>query len=230
MVVVRLDELDLLVGGLPASARRHAAWWANSRESQPHARFWLDAGRRAQVDFASGCVRFSIGAESPDLPRTRRQPASPKASRSGAADDLTMGRQPIETTVIALWFAWVPLGEVRFARGRPVFPAAPRRPGVYRFRLSHPSAATTHYIGETDNLARRMGNYRSPGPAQPTSKRIHRRLVETLDLGGQVFLDVIAEAEADGKPLDLAFTADRRLIENAALVGSRDHGTDVENL
>jgi hypothetical protein len=57
-------QLDALVqGGLPGSARRHPAWWANSRNSQPHARYWLDAGRLAHPDFNGGRVRFPFGSE-----------------------------------------------------------------------------------------------------------------------------------------------------------------------
>jgi hypothetical protein len=36
-------EIAAWVGGLPASARRHRAWWANDR-GHVQARAWLDAG------------------------------------------------------------------------------------------------------------------------------------------------------------------------------------------
>lgn len=49
------DELDALVGGLPASARRHRAWWANEADPRaPQKRAWVTAGYR--VDDVSPSV------------------------------------------------------------------------------------------------------------------------------------------------------------------------------
>ena len=55
---------------MPASARRYAAWWANSRAAHDHARTWLDAERLASPRFNEGYVRFARQSESPaeDLP------------------------------------------------------------------------------------------------------------------------------------------------------------------
>jgi hypothetical protein len=54
-------SIDTLVGGLPASARRHRTWWANEasgRHVQAHA--WINAGREVvAVDLGSGTVSFS---------------------------------------------------------------------------------------------------------------------------------------------------------------------------
>ena len=60
--VLRLsfDELDALVGGLPESAKKYGAWWANNRTSQAHSRAWLDAGRRASLDFRNRIATFSL--------------------------------------------------------------------------------------------------------------------------------------------------------------------------
>ena len=55
------DEIDHVVGGLPASARRYPAWWSNEREGthvQAHA--WMDAGWRVEnVNLAAKRVRFA---------------------------------------------------------------------------------------------------------------------------------------------------------------------------
>ena len=59
-VVLSFDELDLLVGGLPDSARKWGAWWANKVSSQPHAKFWLDAGRRASPNFKKNIAVFTL--------------------------------------------------------------------------------------------------------------------------------------------------------------------------
>src|SRR5690348_2063298 len=62
-VTLTFDELDAIVGGLPPSARAYRAWWANNRGSQPHARAWLDAGRRATPDFGAGLASFVVEDE-----------------------------------------------------------------------------------------------------------------------------------------------------------------------
>jgi putative restriction endonuclease len=60
-VEMAFGELDDLVGGLPASARRHSAWWSNEREGthvQAHA--WLEAGWRVEdVNLTAERVRFT---------------------------------------------------------------------------------------------------------------------------------------------------------------------------
>lgn len=62
-VTLTFDELDKIVEGrLPESAKRYHAWWANNASSQPHARFWLDAGRRASPDFKRGQAVFTLDA------------------------------------------------------------------------------------------------------------------------------------------------------------------------
>ena len=60
-VTLSFDELDSLVaGGLPNSAKQYHAWWANNAASQPHAKFWLDAGRRAAPDFKGKKTVFTL--------------------------------------------------------------------------------------------------------------------------------------------------------------------------
>ena len=62
-ISLSFDELDKIVpGGLPASAKQYPAWWANNAASQPHAKVWLDAGRRATPDFKSKQAVFTLDA------------------------------------------------------------------------------------------------------------------------------------------------------------------------
>lgn len=62
-VTLSFDDLDnVIAGGLPASGRQYHAWWANNASSQPHAKFWLDAGRRASPDFKNKRVTFTLDA------------------------------------------------------------------------------------------------------------------------------------------------------------------------
>lgn len=56
------DEIEGLVGPLPASAVKHTAWWANEAEGGRHvqARAWMNAGREVEsVDWAARRVRFT---------------------------------------------------------------------------------------------------------------------------------------------------------------------------
>lgn len=57
------DEVADLVGGLPASAFKYAAWWNNDDPSHSHSRSWSDAGYRAEVDLAARIVRFTPKAD-----------------------------------------------------------------------------------------------------------------------------------------------------------------------
>lgn len=50
---------DILGFGLPASARRHQAWWSNTREGHSHAAAWLEAGWKTEMlDLAGEQVSF----------------------------------------------------------------------------------------------------------------------------------------------------------------------------
>lgn len=59
-LTMTFSELDALVGGLPASARRYRAWWSNERDGrhvQAHA--WMDAGWKVDdVNLTAERVRF----------------------------------------------------------------------------------------------------------------------------------------------------------------------------
>lgn len=55
------STIDQLVGGLPASARKHPAWWGNSQTEDSHtwAHLWLKAGWRcAHFDLVKQVARF----------------------------------------------------------------------------------------------------------------------------------------------------------------------------
>jgi hypothetical protein len=54
------DEISNLVGGLPISADKRAAWWANeSITTHSQAKAWLEAGYAVTVDRPARKVRFS---------------------------------------------------------------------------------------------------------------------------------------------------------------------------
>jgi hypothetical protein len=57
-VTVSFEEIAEIVGGLPGSARKHRAWWAND-ESHVQGRAWLEAGWRVEaVDIGAARVTF----------------------------------------------------------------------------------------------------------------------------------------------------------------------------
>jgi hypothetical protein len=215
------DEIARLVGELPPSSGQRQ-WWANNSLVQALAwraadfhveQVYLD---RRRVRFARGRVGGSYAAAgrkvTPPTPPTRAVPVT---------------REPVDAPVdVRVRLQWCDAGEVYLdAREKPVFGTLEEAPGLYRMTLTGgvTGARTRIYIGETDNLRRRLSaNYRSPGPRQQTSLRINGLLREQLLANGRVSVAVATAATIwlDGveQPLDLQRKAGRLLAENAALV------------
>ena len=132
-------------------------------------------------------------------------------------------------TEVAVTFEWQSAGEIR-VDNRPVFPALPVAPGLYRFTFLTSGAAPRVYIGETDDLRRRAQHYRTPGARQPTNVRMNREIVEAIRAGARVSCEVITQASIalDGgqrKPLELSRKTGRLIVENAAMaavIGQRE--------
>ena len=101
-------------------------------------------------------------------------------------------------------------------------------PGIYRFTLI--GEHTSFYVGESDNLARRMAGYRRPGPTQHTNIRMKQRFQDILAGGGAIEVAVVLEASFDDEPLDFLTKPARLLVKNAALVDLIRAGATVENL
>jgi hypothetical protein len=221
--VVELDfnEIARLVGGLPESARTLRSWWANSSHVQALA--WRSAGFHVeQVYLDRGRVRFARG-ERGDSNETRRSSAAPSPpSHAGVAERIPVG-EPVDVRVV---FQWSSAGMVELdAGGKPVFGPLEDKPGLYRLTLTGGAAGARPqvYIGETDNLRRRLSNnYRSPGPSQRTSLRVNALLRSHIAAGGEVDLAVatvaVVHMRGDEQVLDLRRKAGRLLAENAALV------------
>jgi len=58
-IEMTFDEIANLVGGLPISAHKRAAWWANEVTiTHSQCRAWLEAGYSAVTDRAARRVRF----------------------------------------------------------------------------------------------------------------------------------------------------------------------------
>jgi hypothetical protein len=221
VVELTFDEITQLVGGLPDSARALRPWWANSSHVQALA--WRAAGFHVdQVYLDRGRVRFARGERGGSNTTRRSSPAPSPPATAGAVERLPVS----ESVDVRVVFQWSSAGMVELdAGGKPVFAPLEDEPGLYRLTLVGGVAGTPPqvYIGETDNLRRRLSsNYRSPGPSQQTSLRVNALLRSHLAAGGQVDLAIatvaVVHLHGGEQVLDLRRKAGRLLAENAALV------------
>ena len=226
IVLMTFSQIDSVVGRLPASARKHNAWWANSVTAHSHARAWLDAGYLASPEFVEGRVRFTRGAPRPSSGPSRT--SRPVTTTPPPTPDL---RPTGEAYRGEIAYDWLAAGEITLSNGRLVVPALGVSPGVYRFRLVEPEGdVRSFYVGESENLFQRMNGYRNPGPTQATNQRINLLLCDLLDDGGAVRVSLIHEATLDGVSLDFRRKPARLLVENSALLHLAAQGAVVENL
>lgn len=129
----------------------------------------------------------------------------------------------------SLKLKWVPKGVLILDdRQRVLFPRVEADPGLYRFAAKYPDGRYANYIGESDNLSRRFGNYRNPGASQQTSIRINYWLKELLSSGGEVSVSVADRIYLNDNPADIARKASRRMFEQMAI--ALEHAEDVESL
>ena len=134
---------------------------------------------------------------------------------------------------IAVSFDWAAVGDIhRSPARRLIIPEVAAGPGIYRFRISGGTGAEV-YIGESENLRRRMSaNYASTHTGQ-TNVRVREWLHGNLDADRSVELAIVCNAvlAIDGEPIaaDLRQADTRLLIENAALILARRAGDRVQN-
>ena len=219
-------DVETILGfPLPDSARTHAAWWSNSKQSSAAAWVWLDQGWRTEkLDLVAGRVTFWRGGVAPTAPNRLVEPTPPTAN----------SLETIEHVDLSLCLDWLALGAVTLDDGgRLEFPTAARLPAIYRFTIRHPGGKEARYVGEAVDLARRFGNYRNPGPTQPTSLRINAKLKEALAAGAEISVAaVVGDAWIDSGEMrivaDLHSKVVRCLLENAAIITGG--GADIEML
>ena len=214
VTTVRMSFRDIeeIIGrGLPPSSRKYPAWWGNNDQGgKRHSTAWLNAGWRTE----------DLALEMEEVSFVRvNEPSSPTIFSTGIAISLTAD--------------WVPSGDVTLSQERKlVFPEVPKEAGVYRFRLTGEEKSRC-YIGESANLRGRFGFYRSPGSTQATNIRLNTLMIEHLEDGGLIGLDLITHLGAlvQGsirKQGSLSDKAVRRLLEQAAIVA--DDATEIESL
>lgn len=213
-VEMEFVKVSALVGGLPPSAYHNRQWWANSSLTQAVA--WNEADWHVdQVDFARQRVRYARGKVGGSRTTRTRERAS-----ESPPNELTV--EPNDPDVdVRVQLTWRRAGPVTNDRGKLVFPPLPPSPGIYRLTFSGLAGQPQVYIGESDDLRRRTGNYRNPGPTQQTSQRIHQELITHLTAGGAVTMSVatsaVIEANGEATQLPLARKTGRVLAEHAAL-------------
>jgi hypothetical protein len=228
------NEIETVLGfELPKSARAHPAWWANEWQSHSHAAAWLDAGWETEdltltgerVTFRRrGAIRKA--APLSDNAATRITAAPSFESAPHEWDESKQLHAEIGMT-------WKPIGRVVLdGAGRLGFPKAPAAPALYRFRIRQ-NGRESLYFGESDNLTRRFGNYRNPGPTQQTSLRINETFRAALQAGAEIGVAAViggAWIKRNGvqADADLSSKATRRFFECAAIVEAG--GTDVDSL
>ena len=129
---------------------------------------------------------------------------------------------------------WREVGEVRLGTdGKLLMPDPGRGPGTYRFRLTGGEAPSV-YIGESEDMSRRFGQYRNPEASQRTNVRMNERMRGRIAGGGVVRVAVVIEAVLRvaecHELLDLAHPTGRRLVEEHLLAEAREAGAEaVEN-
>ncbi|CAL9584650.1 hypothetical protein SUDANB95_05070 [Actinosynnema sp. ALI-1.44] len=216
-------DIAEVVGGLPASAYEYREWWANSTLSQ--ARAWRAADWHvASVDIARQRVRFARGRDGRAYtPRGVIEPPPELLPEPDMAE--------VDVRVRLTWWR---AGEVRMDRGGGlVFPALPHVPGIYRLTLSEAPGQTRPmvYVGETDDLRRRLNSYRTPGSTQQTNVRLNEVVINHVRTGGRVVVAVATDAEVEVfgeiRPLSFRRKSARVAAEHAALAavyldGSRE--------
>lgn len=110
-------------------------------------------------------------------------------------------------------------------------------PAVYRWRVrpGPEGQAELRYIGETENLPRRLYHYLKPGPSQQTNLRIHRILKRAVQCRARIRIEIlnIASCAIDEWSLDTVNLADaslRRCLEELLVVASRrESGVEILN-
>ena len=136
---------------------------------------------------------------------------------------------------VSIRFAWQATGPVTLdGNGKLSFPKTSHGPGLYRMEIAGGND-TMIYIGEADQLSRRLQHYRTPGPSQRTNLRLNALMCETLANHGTISLAVVTEAvtlrrAGSHHPLNLNSKSERVLLEHAALLEAKASGAHCLNL
>lgn len=224
------EEVDLVVGGMPPSARTQRSWWANN--SSGHALVWRAAGWHVQaVDLGAGLVVFARGRVGGGHVERRSVGGRLAGPASGSVAALTRVRKvtlaPDERAEATVAVTWTRIGEVVLDdSGHVSCPGPlPGRPGLYRFTLTGRGSRPQLMLGVTDNLGRELAADRGQRSAQPRHRE-EAVVRHHLDEGGRALLDVSLRATVNiasrpGQNVDLTRKAGRLLAKDIAVVLAR---------
>lgn len=226
-LVLSVEEISKIVNQLPASAKK-ASWWANTCKPDtplPHVKAWKDAG--CYVESATpkdnvSSVTFHRGG-----------------SNHGNGFLAAKPQDAIPHGPFVLNWSWQPIGNLERsslskhpkAKLEIQIPEPPNCGGVYcfQFDLSGPHS----YVGQTDNLRRRLLQYRSATGS--TERHVEAALHGAFDSGNTPELLVITSATASlgqqNESWDIDMTDDLSLVllEHAAIACEKRSGRTVIN-
>jgi hypothetical protein len=110
---------------------------------------------------------------------------------------------------------WISCGKMTLCeKGRPKFPEVGTVPGLYRLTLDD----GWHYIGETADLAHRLGEYRNPTTGVISEHRIN----QALKNAGGAMVEIFTGEHLSAKDT-------RCLIETSEILRARIEGKKVLN-
>lgn len=234
LIELNFEEISSLVGGLPPSATKHAAWWSNG-PSAHQGRYWTSAGRRAKPDLIGGFVQFTLAEGEPvGRPRKNKKKSVPTAAPSVAESEEVVTLRPAtlvptdEHVRTAVYFEWQSAGEVRLRDGKLDMPHLPARSGVYRLTIDHGDGGATSFVAETKNLFRSMANIRAGITADLAAPHLTDALVRAINKGGSVRVDVVTAGLCSGESLNFENARDRRLVESVAVIELLRSGAKLE--
>ena len=168
------------------------------------------------------------------MPTEKSSPTPQPVEMDVPSKESTPTITTVQETKVSVSFKWLLSGSVSLDRvGKIVFPHTPFVPGIYRFSMRDHKGDKV-YIGETDQLPRRMRHYRTPGPRQVTNKRLNAFIRAVLSDGGYIYVWIITtdtSLKLNGASchIDLSKKSDRRLLEHAAIFEAIASGISVLN-
>ncbi|MCF6292542.1 MAG: hypothetical protein L3J04_04005 [Robiginitomaculum sp.] len=217
--VASFSKIEKILGtSLPPSARIYPEWWANENPdstTKSQCKAWAIAGwKTAHVNISKQQVSFFLQKAAPAKVQETKQYTDHQ---------------------LLLKFRWSLKGAVYLDhKNRPKFPDVQEQSAVYRLVIET-ETGIQFYIGETDNLRRRMQGYRTPGPTQSTNQRLTGIMKSSLLLGKAVRLEVMRsvrskEAKSNMTLKNFGNRYVRCLFENAAIILAMNNSEKILNL
>lgn len=112
LTFARIEEM--LGHPLPPSARKHGAWWSNSRSKGRHNESWLSVGwETTNCDMKEQSITFLRSAPAVGSSRLGQRTRPPRADHRPAFDAATLGDTDLAANcAVSIEFKWKRLGAV----------------------------------------------------------------------------------------------------------------------